>query len=406
MNATTAAWTKDEREQLKQILNRSPILSLADLRKFTPDPRTNIAGNRFLERGHLTLLTAELSSGKSTWVSQIAVHLATGTPLVGRIKVHGRQKVLLLAAESSEDTLKRDFESIAENLGVREGLEKWLGVCIPDDTTKVFTDLNLLLKHFRPDVLIMDPYLSFTVGCDVNGIEDAGAWRSEMTRLIREYDCALLLATHTKKPERRTRQYPEISECVGSNMTYKAFGSVTIPNWARIGMELTEITPTSQGERQFVMNFSKALERTGLRDDSGRFVQYLQLKHSRNPDKPLWSIADPSERSLEVSWKNFFDVACKAGGGLMPSLDALVEMARTSKVMKSIRSKSRSTIRRVLAIYEQEKAVVRLSEESKRRYYVGKKMGDQSPESAKTGAGVVAGVRTDPPSASKRRGRG
>jgi hypothetical protein len=397
--------TKVERDELTSYLKKNPYLTVPMLRRYKPDPSLQIAGNGFLARKSLTLLTAEMGSGKSTFFEQMAICLALGSPLLGRIQVHGPQKVLYVEAEDEPDTLKRDVESITRGLG-KEGdpVKNLFTQPVPSmDHKKFFHLIRLFVGDIRPSVLMVNPYLSYSPGCDTSDAADASEWRAEMTKILVEFNVALWMATHTKKPL-TPGKLPKWEECVGANMTYKAFGSSVLPHWARVGVELAEIAPTANKERKFVCNFSKAIERTGWKDENGFYVKHTFLKHSKNQDEPLWTLTKQGDDSVVATWESFFDLESKKGqGGKFPSVRDMEQHAKESKSMDGI-PRSRGSLERAFKDYLRVREVTQVGERGG-KFLIRKKKGDQSPESVRTGADSTAGVKAGPLSSIKSGGK-
>ena len=82
------------------------------------------------------------------------------------------------------------------------------------------------------------------------------------------------------------------------------------------------------------MNFSKAIERSGLKDESGRELSHLMVEHSTDLKKPVWSISTESSGAETTSREQFIIMETKRCGGVVPHFETLSELAKTSKVMK------------------------------------------------------------------------
>jgi hypothetical protein len=397
--------TKVERDELTSYLKKHPHLTVPMLRRYKPDPTLRIAGNGFLARRSLTLLTAEMGSGKSTFFEQMAICLALGSPLMGRIQVHGPQKVLYVEAEDEPDTLKRDVESITRGIGKENDPVKNLFVQpLPSmDPQKFFHLIRLFIGDLKPDVLMLNPYLSYSPGCDTSDAVDASIWRAKMSEILVEFNAALWMATHTKKPL-TPGKLPKWEQCVGANMTYKAFGSTVIPNWARIGVELAEIDPTAHKERKFVCNFSKAVERTGWKDENGFYVRHTFLKHSKNQDEPLWTLTKQGDDSVRGTWENFFDMMAGRGlGGKFPSTRIMAKLADKEREMEGI-PHQHSTLAKEFKDYLRVREATQVGERGG-KFLIRKKKGGQSPESVRTGADSTAGVKAGPLSSTETGGK-
>jgi len=373
-------------ESVKAFYKKSPPIKFSTLKRYVHDPRSWLAGRGFLERRKTTLLTSSTSAGKSTMVAQIAMGLATGLPLWGRIQVNGSPRVMVVQAEDGMDTLQRDVLSVARHVPAGKDIESRLQIHEYHATAdEFFEEIQYPLGDYKPDVLIVNPFLSYSAGTDTYAMADTAIWRARMEKLQDIYDFALLLVNHTGKPIKYKGKYPTTDECTGNGMIYKCFGSSGLANWPRLGMELTEIEPASTGRRRFILNFSKAIERTGMTDATGKYVPYLTLEHAMNKDEPYWSLS--TELPNVVSLEQFFRFEARRRGGQLPSNVILETAAKSSKFVKV--PCGRTVIgEQIQDLHLQGKITYSGEGKNKKRYFVKEeKGGGQSSESARTGAG-------------------
>ena len=395
----SAPLSASEKSTLAQFYKDHPPQDLKSISDYVPDPRDWIMGDGLLERKQVTVMTSMTSSGKSTFAAQLILSLLTGSPLLGRIQVRGKQKVLYMEAEDSYTTLKKDFTSMVEHdpLGKQAMKEKrlqthWYAASV--DT--FFKDLVPVMKDVKPDVLVINPISSYSGGISLVAADEMDLWRDMMHPILHTFNTALLLMSHTKKPL-KPGTVARKDDCIGPTMIYQLFGATTLAQWARAGIELSEIAPGSNKARRFVMNFSKAIERSGLKDESGRELSHLIVEHSTDLKKPVWSISTESSGAETTSREQFIIWEAKRCGGVVPHFETLSELAKTSKVMKDKKEgTSPSALQRVA---DKMMADGLLSHVEGGRYYLvkkDKKSGGQSSESARTGAGHIARIKTAP----------
>jgi hypothetical protein len=257
-----------------------------DILEFTPNKDHYIVGEGFIRRGAVTLLTGGTGIGKSVLTAQMSVSVAAGVPFLGCMHVHEPVRVLHIQAENDAETMQRDFCScvkhsssdvfmVSKNLILAHaygitGLEfcRWLGDVV---------------AHYKPSLIVVDPYQSFAAAGDMNNTAGFLEWHRPVQALIQQLNIALLLVAHTPKP--RDRDGWNIRESV-----YMAAGTSALANWVRASMELIHV---GQETERFKLRFGKNAERTGLIEPDGRrVVRELFLAHSGNIHEPFWRIAD------------------------------------------------------------------------------------------------------------------
>ena len=395
----SAPLSTEEKAILAKFYKDYPPKDLKSLSAHVQDPRDWIMGDGLLERKQVTVMTSQTSSGKSTFAAQIILSLLTGSPLLGRIQVRGKQKVLYMEAEDSFTTLKKDFMSMVEHdpLGKQAMKEKRLQThWYASSAETFFENLVPVMKDVRPDVLVINPISSYSGGVSLVAADEMDLWRDRMHPILRAFNAALLLMSHTKKPM-KPGTFAKQSECIGTTMIYQLFGATTLAQWARAGIELSEIAPGSNRARRFVMNFSKAIERSGLKDESGRELSHLIVEHSTDLKKPVWSISTNSSGPETTSREQFIIMEAKRCGDVVPHFKTLEELAKTSKVMQDKKEGTSASALHRVAEEMVSKGV--LSHVEGGRYYLvkkDKKSGGQSSESVRTGAGRIARIKTAP----------
>ena len=120
-----------------------------------------------------------------------------------------------------------------------------------------------LLEQHRPDLLWIDPALSY-LGGSASKQEDVGPFlRNGLNPLIHEFDCAAVIMHHTPKP-------PKADEkgYIGSDVAYSGTGSIEWANWARAVLVLK-----SDGKHDaYKLVAAKRGSRLGWKDAQGERI--------------------------------------------------------------------------------------------------------------------------------------
>ncbi len=140
-------------------------------------------------------------SFKSWTALEMAVSVASGTPCLGRFKVHDCAKVLIYLAEDS-------LAAVRERLGA---LSKRHDLAIDDLDIDVITVSSMRLDLSRdqirlqktvralsPRLLILDPLVRIH-GADENSSAEISSLLAYLRRLQREFDVSLVVVHHVRK---------------------------------------------------------------------------------------------------------------------------------------------------------------------------------------------------------------
>jgi hypothetical protein len=211
------------------------VRRLLDLKPAIIDDPNTLLGNRFLCRGGGALLVGSSGIGKSTLVIQMCICWAVGRECFG-IKPHGALKILYIQAENDEGDLCEMRDGALKHLGfTNEKEHKTLEenfVCVFESARTGFefiTQLELLLKEHSPDLLVLDPALSY-IGGNANEQETVGRFlRNGLNPLLQKYKCGALIVHHTNKPNAKG----DDSKKLANDYAYAGTGSAEWANWAR-----------------------------------------------------------------------------------------------------------------------------------------------------------------------------
>lgn len=145
-----------------------------------------------------------------------------------------------------------------------------------------------LLRLHRPDLLWIDPALSY-IGGESNSQKDVGQFlRGWLNPLLHRYECAAIVAHHSNKPP----SGKEKVEWSGTDLAYLGSGSAEWANWARAVIAIRGL-----GENGvFELCLGKRGGRVGWKDEEGGKVYTRLIGHAKEPGRIHWREADEDER--------------------------------------------------------------------------------------------------------------
>lgn len=145
-----------------------------------------------------------------------------------------------------------------------------------------------LLTDHQPDLLWIDPALSY-LGGEANSQKDVGGFlRNHLNPLLREFNCAVVVVHHTNKPP-AGREKPDWS---GGDFAYLGGGSAEWANWARAILAVRSLGSHSV----FELRAAKRGGRLGWTEANGETKTFTKLiAHANEPGVICWREADPSE---------------------------------------------------------------------------------------------------------------
>src|SRR4029077_2390239 len=208
---------------------------LADLQPANENDGNTLLGNRFLCRGAGLLFVGHTGVGKSTAVVQMGISWAVGKPCFG-IAPKRPLKILYIQAENDEGDLCEMRTGVLEHLQLSEKEDKLLRenfICVFEGSrmSDEFFDetVGLSLQKYSPDLLIIDPALSY-IGGDANAQDVVGIFlRNLLNPLLQEYNCSAVVVHHTAKPTGAKNG----AQSVATDYAYLGAGSAEWANWPR-----------------------------------------------------------------------------------------------------------------------------------------------------------------------------
>jgi len=211
------------------------VRRLVDLESAKAEDENTLLGNRFLCRGGGLLFVGSTGVGKSTGIIQMGISWAVGRTCFG-IRPAKPLKILYVQAENDEGDLCEMRDGVLEHLDLkaseRDELERNF-VCVFESSRTgdelVTGTLQPLLEEHTPDLIILDPALSY-LGGDGNEQKIVGPFlRNSLTPMLQKHKCGVLIVHHTNKPTGDQNRKKKVA----TDFAYAGTGSAEWANWAR-----------------------------------------------------------------------------------------------------------------------------------------------------------------------------
>ena len=318
------------------------VRKLLDLERASIDDPNTLLGNRFLCRGAGALLIGPSGIGKSTAIMQLAISWAVGRTCFG-IKPARALKILYVQAENDEGDLCEMRDGVLEHLDLKESdreiLEKNF-VCVFENSRagiELAGALDVLLEDHRPDLLILDPALSY-IGGDANQQEPVSRFlRGLINPILQKHSCGVLIIHHTSKQSGDRDRKKKIS----SDFAYAGAGSAEWANWPRAVLLLLPKDDDGLRELRIAKRF-----RLGWKDANGKPTARRLLRQNAEGSALFYSELTPEE-TMFASDDSPLD-ARVLHSGLLPEPGESVEkkalVARISKRKICGRDRARDEI--------------------------------------------------------------
>jgi hypothetical protein len=171
-----------------------------------------------LVRGELTVIGSPGGAGKSSLAIGMSICVATGRELLGEKIRGGNLKALVINGEDSTVEIRRRTYAfcLAHNISERElhGLtvagadDQWVQrISFLKTNEKGMSALNqdgldalqLALDALHPDVIVLDPLVSFCAGGNMNDNAVMSSVMRKLKEIAARYECALLIVHHNRK---------------------------------------------------------------------------------------------------------------------------------------------------------------------------------------------------------------
>jgi hypothetical protein len=273
------------------------VRRLVDLKRATKEDGNTLLGNRFLCRGGGALLVGASGIGKSTAALQMGSSWSIGRPCFG-IKPSKPLKVLYVQAENDEGDLCEMRDGVFEHLGDRTSKEQRHlennFVCVFESARageEFFEEtLEPLLQEHSPDLVMIDPVLSY-LGGDANEQKTVSPFlRNSLNPLLQQYRCGALILHHTNKQagDRNNRKR------VATDYAYAGSGSAEWANWARAVLVLDAKDDKGLRELRIGKRF-----RLGWKDAMGKPCAYKLLLQNPEGGSLFYHELSPEETIVQ-----------------------------------------------------------------------------------------------------------
>ena len=269
-------------------------VSVDTLLAFDPETDPNsILGQRWLCRGGSALLIAPSGVGKSSLSTQLAATWAIGLPAFG-IKPIGPLKSLIVQAENDIGDLSEMLQGVFygfDPLSAEQDALFRSNLVFVRDTTHTgwaFTEaLRRLIDRHRPDIVWLDPILSF-IGADISKQEVCSQFfRTWLNPISDATGVVWICIHHTGKPPNDAKARKGWTD---SDHSYSGIGSSDLVNWARAAIVLRAIN-----DRQFELKFTKRGKRAGAKLLTDVPASTIWIAHSQSSIR--WEQIDAPEQT-------------------------------------------------------------------------------------------------------------
>lgn len=259
--------------------------------------------SRYICRGGGMMIAAPTGIGKSVFTLQCAIHWSFGLPAFGLVPTRPH-RILLIQAENDKgdmaemrDGIIKDFET-PQNVNPDQ-VKNNLMVLQESALTGAAFFCNVVepaLDKVKPDILMIDPALSY-IGGESNSQKDVGGFlRNGLNPLLQKHSAGCVIVHHTTKPPKGE----EKSTWKAGDYAYIGSGSNEWANWARAVLAIRSL-----GDHDvFELVAGKRGSRLGWVDEQGERRYAKVIKHARrgicwvegtDADRPGGSVDAPRQ---------------------------------------------------------------------------------------------------------------
>jgi RecA-family ATPase len=279
LNIGAKSWSQWENEIKAEAVGERKMFSHLFHFDTKNDPN-NLLGDRWLCRGSSAMFIAPSGVGKSTLVMQLAINWVQGLPVFG-IAPEKPLTILIIQAENDEGDLAEMVQGACAGLDLKPGTDAFRAVderlvLIEDSvsTGEQFTEsLRVLIGKHRPDIVFVDPLLSF-MGGNISDQETCTYFlRNLINPIAKESGACWIMVHHTPKPSTDPKSK---QGWTAADYSYSGLGSSELVNWSRA---IFLLKPTQEKGR-FRLHLTKRGDRAGATDFEGVLTTYLHVKHS------------------------------------------------------------------------------------------------------------------------------
>jgi RecA-family ATPase len=236
--------------------------------------------NRFLNRKGGMMLIGPSGIGKSTFSIGMAIQFALGNDYLG-FQPTRPLKQLIIQGEDDKGDLGEMKDGVFRGMKIVDPIQIESltdGVIIVTLNTaagqKFLTYLDYYLHEYRPDVVWINPVLTYLGGDASNQKEVSTFIRSGLNPLLDKYNCGCILVHHTTKPPRDNTK----NVWSGIDFSYYGLGSSDWSNWARAVVCLLNVGSDST----YQLKIGKRGKRLRWEDNAGMPILEKYISHSED----------------------------------------------------------------------------------------------------------------------------
>jgi hypothetical protein len=280
--------------------NRLKAKRLFDLPSRVANDPAELFRNGWLYRGGGVLFAAPTGIGKSVIRSQATILFALGRELFGICPTRPLSSLIIQAENDERDESEiRDGIIQGLNLSTAEIAEASKRIYIHHEDGKRGYELfsmvvePLLIEH-TPDLLWIDPALTYLDGETISQKDVGRFLRSWLNPVLRKYECGGIVIHHTNKPATGE----EKGKWSGGDLAYLGSGSAEWANWPRASLAIRSTASTGVYE----LVAGKRGARLGWKEADGVTPCYSKfIAHSVIPGVIYWRAANPDEAPEKAS---------------------------------------------------------------------------------------------------------
>jgi hypothetical protein len=267
--------------------------SLGDLKRRTADDPNELLRTGYLCRGGGLLLAAPTGIGKSSFGIQTQIMFALGRAMF-EIEPARPLRSLYIQAENDDGDLAQMRDGVIAGLNLTPGeLETvYANVITAQENARTgpaffnYTVAPLLELH-HPDLLWIDPALSY-IGGEASSQKDVGSFlRNLLNPLLSRFNCGCVVIHHTNKPGKGE----EKSTWQAGDFAYLGSGSAEWANWARAVLAIRSLG----SHTVFELHAGKRGSRIGWKDSDGNTAFTRLIGHATEPGVICWRAASEDE---------------------------------------------------------------------------------------------------------------
>lgn len=178
------------------------VMSLAEISENPPEQATFLIEQGILPRAGRLLIAGKPKVGKSIFVDNLALSLASGIPFLKKFKVDHPTRTLLLDRELSKSSLYQRLHSLMDDRpGYKAAMENLLidhDHLIRFDQKGAYDVLMQLVEQNGAEVMIFDTAYKF-FGGDVESSSSLMKGFEVLDKVLHETGCSMVMTHHHKK---------------------------------------------------------------------------------------------------------------------------------------------------------------------------------------------------------------